>query len=138
MVSHVRGTSYDTSSSHGKVETMTPTGGVDRQGDREPEFRQKSAEHFARRLQGIVDGLDQLSQARAEALRDEILEQTTQALRDWRFTPDVPGVEPAYGTLAWKCKIANDPRSSRIVAGHYGTSHVSVLRYREQYGGIRA
>ena len=138
LVSHVRGTAYDSSSTGGKIESALPTGGIDRRGDREEEFRQKSVDHFVRRLQGIVDGLGRMSQARAEELRDEILQQAIDALEAWRYTPDVPGVEPERGTLAWKCKIANDPRSSRVVAGHYGTSHVTVLRYRRDYLGIRA
>lgn len=137
LISHVKGTSYDPSTSGGKPESTIPSGGIDRKGDRETEFRQKSAEHFARRLQGVIDGLNRLSNLRVEQLRDEILEQAMKALCDWRRTPDAEGVDPEHGTLAWKCRVANDPRSSRVVAGHYGTTHVSVIRYRRQYAGIR-
>lgn len=139
LVSHVRGTSYDKTPTSGKPESLgLPPGGVDRKGDREDSYRQKSAEHFARRLEGLCRGLDKCSDKRAESLRDEILTDAREAIRAWRVTPNVPGVEPERGTLQWKCKIANDPRPSRVVAGHFGTSHVSVLRYRKQYAGIRA
>lgn len=54
----------------------------------------------------------------------------------WRRTPQVPGHDPEAGTRSWKIRVANDSRSSRVVAGHYGVSHVTVLRYRAQYVGV--
>lgn len=137
-MSQTKGASYDSNTGFRQPESSIPSGGIDHKGDREPEYRQKSADHFARQLQALVNGLEKLSQSRAEEIRDEIFKEAAKALKDWRFTPDVPGLEPERGTLQWKCKIANDVRSSRIVAGHYGVSHVSVLRYRKQYAGIRA
>lgn len=136
LVSHVSGTSYDSSSSGGRVESKIPTGGIDRHGDREAEFRQKSADHFARRLQNLINGLDRLSNEKVEQLRDELLDQSTQALKDWKYTPAVPGHELERFTKRWKVRVANDDRSAGVVAGFYGISRTSVMRYREQYAGL--
>ena len=138
LVSHVRGTNYDptTSGGGGSSANPLPPGGVDRKGDREESYRQKSADHFVRRLNGLVRRLPQISDPDAESARDDILAGAREALKSWRQTPQVAGHDPEAGTRAWKIRVANDPRSSRMVAGHYGVSHVTVLRYREQYAGV--
>ena|ERR1700752_2293614 len=141
LVSHVSGTSYDSSGGGSGVHEISgaaPPGGVDHKGDRTQTFRQKSADVFARRLRGLESRCETLSDEDAVSIRDEILTDATAALRDWRKTPDVPGQDPDRGTFQWKCRVAEDERSSRQVATHYGVSHVSVLRWRQQYRGLRA
>lgn len=139
LVSHVRGVSYDTSGG-GKSASETsgsiPPGGIDRRGDKQDNFRQKSADVFVRRLNGLLRRADRISAESAEATRDEILSDAETALRSWRRTPEIPGRDPDHGTRGWKIRIANDERPSRVVAGKYGISHVSVLRYRRDYGGL--
>jgi hypothetical protein len=139
LISHVRGVSYDSSGGGGAKDESSgqlPPGGPDRKGDREDNFRQKTHFVFLRRYTSLANGLHKLSDARAESIRDEILTDARRALRDWRKTPTVPGRDPDHGSLQWKIRVANDDRSSRIVAGVNGISHVTVLRYREQYRGL--
>lgn len=139
LVSHVRGVSHDSSGGGGGADETSgrlPPGGPDRKGDSEPTFRQKTHLHYIRRYEGLVRGLSQLSDSRAEGIRDEILSDARVALDAWRKTPRVPGRDPDHGTLQWKVRVANDPRSSRQVATTYGISHVTVLRLRKQYEGI--
>ena len=139
LVSHVRGTSYDSSGGGGARSDKSgtePPGGVDRRGDKSGSYRQKSHLVFLRRLDGLAKSLDRFTIDEAEAIRDEILDEAVACLRDWRKTPEVPGQDPDRGTYEWKVRVANDPRPSRAVAGFYGISHVSVLRYRKDYLGL--
>lgn len=138
MVSHVRGTAYDVSSSGGNGQPLLPPGGIDHRGDRQPEYRQKSVDHFVQRWNGLVSRLDRMGGEHAMAVRDEILREALAALKDWRRTPPIAGKDPDEGSFEWKCRVANDPRPSRVVAGQYGVSHVTVIRYRRQYAGVRA
>lgn len=41
-------------------------------------------------------------------------------------------------TLEWKQAIANDPRSSRVVAEMYDVSHWTVCDYRKKHGAKQA
>ncbi len=139
LVSHVPGVGYDSSgggSGPGDKSGARPPGEVDWKGDREPDFRQKSHLHFLRRLSGIARGLEKLSDERVERLLDELLSDAKDALEAWRKSPQPEGLDPIKGSKAWKIAIANDQRPSRVVAGYYGISHVTVLRYREQYEGV--
>ena len=139
MVSQVKGAPYDTSGGgsgpHDKSGARPP-GEIDWKGDREPSYRQKSHLHFLRRHEGIRKGLAKLSDERAEQLLADLLVDARIALSSWRRTPSTPGVDPEKGTRSWKIRIAKDPRPSREVAGQYGCSHISVLRYRAQYEGV--
>jgi len=141
MVSHVSGTSTDSSGggdSSDDIGGKRPPGGIDHKGDRSDAFRQKSADFFVQRYAGLVKGVSRMSDEVVEAIRDEILLEAESSLKDWRKTPEVAGKDPDWGTWEWKCRVADDPRPSRVVAGHYGISHVSVIRYRKQYKGVRA
>ena len=139
LVSHVSGAPIDSSgggSGPGDKSGARPPGEVDWKGDKEPDFRQKSHVHFVRRLSALSRGLHKLSDERAELILDEILKDAKDALHAWQKSPVPAGTDPSPGTRAWKIQIANDTRSSRVVAGHFGISHVSVIRYREQYSGV--
>lgn len=140
LVSHVRGASYDSSGGGRGAEDSsgaTPPGGPDRAGDRAPDFRQKTQYHFLNRYGKLLQAMSHgMSDERARANLDEILSDARDALRAWRKSPTNPGQDPEKGTRAWKIRIANDPRPSRQVATHHGISHVSVLRYRQQYEGV--
>lgn len=139
LVSHVTSASYDSSGGGASPKSKAgarPPGEPDWKGDHEPDYRQKSHLHFVRRLRNLSRGVEKLSDERAVEILDQILKDARDALQAWRKTPQPAGADPQRGTKAWKIAIANDDRPSRVVAGHYGISHVSVLRYREQYSGV--
>lgn len=141
LVSHVRGVSYDSSggSTPPKEKSgMRPPGGLDHKGDRESDYRQKSHNYFLRRFEGLVSGLDRISDEKALGAVQEILDEAKSSLKDWRHTPRAESLTLERDSFEWKIAIAKDERSSRKVAKHYGVSHVTVLRYRKEFGNVEA
>lgn len=105
-----------------------PPGGIDRKGDRQANYRQKSAVYFRRRWRhtNTVDGL--------EALLDEARE----AVWAWSHTPTVSMVvEPERNSFFWKCQIADDTRDLEKIKAIYRVSRATVYRYRATYRGLR-
>ena len=133
LVSHVPAAGLEPSvrSADDDIGGRRPPGGMDWKGDREPDFRQKSAGYFARRLNGGV------SEERLAAL----LEEAREALWAWQHTPDVSGVielEPARKSFLWKCRIADDTRPLEQIKGEFQVSQATIYRYRLKYRGLRA
>ena len=108
----------DTSSSRGGGR---PPGGVDYAGDREADYRQKSAEHYKRRV------------GRANTNTDLylILVDAEQALEAWRRPPRPS--EPLPDDPRFKRWIAESPSSAPELARIYGLSTRTIHRWRSQY-----
>lgn len=110
----------------GAYDTKKPQGAVDWKGDRTPEYRQKSAEHFWRIA----------CEARTVDDLRVVLRDAEWALEDWRRTPPVAGVTNEPGSFRWKCEIADDMRSVDEVVRIFGVSRSVVYKYRSTYRGI--
>lgn len=108
--------------------TRMPRGGIDRQGDRTPEYRQKSHAYFEQRLKRIQT---------LEGLR-ALLKEAEEALEAWTRTPQVAGVDPERESFYWKCAIADDKRPMEDILRQYSVSRATVFRYRLKYRGLRA
>lgn len=109
--------------SSGDIGGNKPSGGIDRRGDREPDYKLKSADHFRRRVQ----------KARSILGLEEILTDIWATLRAWKC-PDPPlGIEPERNTLAWKRMIANSSLSAERLAHKHEIGVRTVYRYRSLY-----
>ena len=108
-------------------ETRPPTGGIVRSDERWVEHRQKSAQHFAARLERCW-GPDDLRQ---------LLTDVTDALDAWHRTPTVPGVVVERGSFLWRCEIADSDRPIEDIKRVYTVSRATVYRYRARYRGLR-
>ena len=98
-----------------------PPGGIDHAGDREPDYRQKSAEHFKRRA------------LKANTLRDfeAILTEARAALEAWRRPPKP--TEPLPGDPLFKRHVAESAKTAPELARLYGISARTVHRWRRKY-----
>jgi hypothetical protein len=110
---------------HDHVGGDKPPGGIDHEGDRTPEFRQKSAEHFLRRAARCVTARDY----------ELVLADARAALEAWQRTPVTGDPEP--GSFAWKKQIAADVASGRrsveSACRFYSVSRATVYRYLQRY-----
>ena len=113
-------TARDTSQSIGG---NRPSGGINRKDDREPDYPQKSVEHFRWRAAG----------ARSEYQLALILKDARVALEAAKRQPEPGNIEPERGTLAWRRMIANSPDTARELGRRFELSQRTVHRYREMY-----
>ena len=102
-----------------------PPGGIDRVGDREDGYRQKSAQYFAYKL-ACCDGRQELLEA--------LLVEAREALEAWQKTPMVAGVDPVKGDplfprfLLDQLRAGMDPKE--LVRRH-GVARQYVARLRK-------
>lgn len=99
-----------------------PPGGIDRKGDREPDYPQKSADHFHRRLNG----------ARTQPQVDAILTDAEQALNAWR-NQAVPK-DPEYGSPQWKKYVAASTLTHGELAKRFNVKRSYIQQIRREYG----
>lgn len=120
MISQVSGRSLEASSRSTETSRTgnRPPGGVDRFDDRQPDFRQKSAEHFRRRLNGCRSTRDV----------ELVLEDAVAALDAWRRTP-VSG-DPLPGDPFFKRWVREHEASSAELARLTGVSRQYISRIR--------
>lgn len=123
--------------------TAAPRGAVDRFGDFQAEYRQKSHVYFEQKLNRIV-GYAKSTVKDLEAL----LAEARQALEDWQKTPEFKGAQPMErGSFQWKCAIADHGNSTltdqdvreinRLYAMGKVVHRSAIYRYRAQYRGLR-
>ncbi len=53
-----------------------------------------------------------------------------------RNVTEVQGLEPARGSFAWKCRVADATGDVGDVATWWGVHRTTVLRYRRSYAGL--
>jgi hypothetical protein len=125
--------------SHGgkSGDTTEPRGGIDRHGDFQVEYRQKSHLYFEHKLNRIIGN----PKATPADLK-ELIAEAEQAHEDWIKTPVYKGAEPLErGSFRWKCAIADDDRDpetiNRVYAMGKTISRPTIYRYRQRYRGLR-
>lgn len=124
-VSHVNATDFEgRQQGHDTSESMggkRPPGGIDHQGDREPDFAQKSAEHFHRRA------------GRCRTTRDYqlVLNDAQRALNAWQRAPTP--TNPTLDHPRWKHWVAQSLLPDAEIARLYMVSRQYVNRVRRQY-----
>lgn len=118
---HVSSNDGDETAKLNPVGGKLPPGGVDKEGDRTPEFRQKSAEHFKARYRGCRSDRD-FSLVLADALEAEA---------SWKRTP-LPS-EPLLDDPQWKRWVADSTLPDAEIARRYSVSRQYVNRIRRQY-----
>jgi hypothetical protein len=98
-----------------------PSGGVDHAGDREQDYRQKSADHFMRRV----------GKAKTVGDLEAILGEARDALEAWRRPPKP--LEPLPDDPRFKSYVAASDKSASELARLHGISARTVHRWRAQY-----
>lgn len=123
MVSHVSAASLEPSSksSDEDIGGKRPPGGVDWQGDREPDYRQKSAAYFVRRLR------DHPAQV------DLLLVEARGCLDAWRRTLIPEGQEPEFGSPQWKRWVAESLEDGGSLARRFNVSRQYIWEVRRAY-----
>lgn len=127
--------------SKGSGASGVPGGGIDVKGDMTPEFRQKSAVYFQRRLQRMHN---YAGKTYGEADIAALLAEAQEALRDWMKTPEVSGAEPLIrDSFQWKRAIARHGGEkvtkelvnevNRLYALGKPIDRQAIYRYRERY-----
>lgn len=127
MMSHVSAANLEPSSGDASESKggKRPPGGIDPKGDRTPEFRQKSAEHFSARARGCKTDRDYQA----------VLEDAKAALEAWKRTPAIAGDSaPPYGTIQWKRWVAESKESGAELARKFNVTAQYIGQVREQYG----
>jgi hypothetical protein len=122
LISHASTVTFEPSARSTEVSRTgnRPPGGIDFKDDREPDFRQKSAEHFARRLTGCNTPKDvQL-----------VLLDAERALDAWQRTP-LSG-DPLPGDPFFKRWVREHHASSAELARLTGVSRQYIHRIRQQ------
>lgn len=106
-------------------DTRKPSGALDWQGDRIPEYRQKSAEYFRRRARQVRNVM-QLEALLAEAIAAE---------EAWRKTPLLEGERPASkADPRWKQWVGSSKLENAEIARLYSVSRQYIHKIRRQYG----
>jgi hypothetical protein len=134
LVSHVPAVNMDSSSRDAgeDIGGKRPPGGIHRQDDREdsdnPErshhHKQKSAEHFKRRL----------ARARGNHQRRQILTEAREALKAWKVQPPPPkDLEPERSSSQWKRYVAESSESHQTLADRFGVSRQYIAEVRRKY-----
>lgn len=129
-ISHVNAIDYEgrsqTSETSESIGGKRPPGGIDRRDDREPDFRLKSADHFATRAAGCRSISDYRS----------VLIDAQLALKAWTHPPEQ--TNPEWGSLAWRRQIVRDVESGRRTFDKalqfYSISRATLYRYLAAYG----
>ena len=125
LVSHVSAMSLEpsTRSSDEDIGGKRPPGGPDWQGDRQPEYRQKTALYFVRRLR----------RCHTDQGLSELLEEAQRALWDWQHTPIPPGQPPALGDPQWKLWIGQSTEDAGVLATRFSVTRRYINKVRQQY-----
>jgi hypothetical protein len=157
LMSHAGTVNYDASTSGASSEDTSPGGGRPSGAPDRPtrkdrvdfieNFRQKPAEWFVSEFNHVAERYvaGRLSIIEFDDKVVGLARAAVQAIRDWTRTPpaeqaqvqwqSAPGA-PDTPTLEWRIRIGNERGSSRHIATKYSLSHTTVLRYRNQYGGL--
>lgn len=121
LISHAQTVTLEPSARSTEVSRTgnRPPGGVDRKDDREPDYRQKSADHFARRLSGC------------NTLKDVqlVLLDAQRALDAWQRTP-LSG-DPLPGDPFFKRWVVEHDASDSELARLTGVSRQYIHRIRQ-------
>lgn len=99
-----------------------PPGALDHAGDREPDFPQKSVEHFRRRL----------ARARTRSRLEAILRDAKTALEAWKRQP-APTGEPKLSSPQWKRWVAESDLPAAEIARKFNVKRQYVSRIRSEY-----
>jgi hypothetical protein len=83
---------------------------------------QRSHEYFWRRYRG----------ARSVAALEAILSDLEETIRAWRRTPPPSGLEPEFGTFAWKRMIANSEDHPAKLAERWRVSRAYIYKLRTE------
>jgi hypothetical protein len=110
-------------------DTTIPRGNVDYRGDKTPEYRQKSADHFARQLRRLER---ETRLCTASDLRD-LLKDAEDALEAWHKTPLIAGERPALHDPRWKYWAANCDHTTADLVRWYSISRQYLHQIRQQY-----
>jgi hypothetical protein len=121
LVSHASGANLDPSARSTETSRTgnRPPGGLDWRDDRQPEYRQKSAEHFRWRL----------SRCRTSDDVRMVLADATDALEAWRKTP-LGAVDPQPGDPLFKRWIIKQDKTDSELARLTGVSRQYINRIR--------
>lgn len=126
LISHANPANLDPS--HGTTTESKggkrPPGGIDRFGDYQLSYRQKSADHFVHQLRYVrtVEDLEQLAQ------------DAHDAVDAWKRTLIPEGQPPEYGTPQWKRWVAHSPLGTGELARRFSVSRQYILRIKRDYG----
>ena len=122
LVSHASTVTFEPSARSTEISRTgnRPPGGIDRRDDHQPDFRQKSADHFAARLNGC------------NTLRDVqlVLTDAERALDAWQRTP-LSG-DPMPGDPFFKRWVREHDASDSELARLTGVSRQYIHRIRQQ------
>ncbi len=101
-----------------------PSGGIDRQGDRERTWEMKSADHFRTRVRN----------AHSERTLLTILVEAKQSLESARRAPKpTKQLEPEYGSSQWKRYVAESTESYGTLADRFNCERSYIQQVRKQY-----
>lgn len=110
-------------------DSSIPRGDIDRKGDRTPEFRQKSADHFQKTMERWVRSTREYRPSDLSRL----LQEAKDAHEAWQKTPLVAGTRPALGDPRWKFWAANCDHTATDIVRWYSVSRSYLADIRKQY-----
>lgn len=121
LVSHASGISFEATSRSSETSRTgnRPPGGVDWRDDRQPDFRQKSAQHFQRRL----------NHCRTRQDIQMVLADAKDALEAWRKTPLGPR-DPMPGDPLFRRWVIEHEATDSELARLTGVSRQYINRIR--------
>ena len=125
LVSHVPAFNYESSGGRDAGESIggkRPPGGIQRADDREPDYPQKSVEHFKRRVGG----------ARSNRALELILADARKALEAAQRQPAATS-EPKFGEQGWKRFVAESPEKASDLARKFGCKRSYIEKVRRLY-----
>lgn len=122
------------SHSHFEAGSTLPGFDTGRADDRHFDYRQKSDRYFRNRL---VRWENDSKRTYGVSDLERLLKEAKDALRDWRITPSVAGVQNDRNTFLWKCEVADAKGDIEDVCRKFGVSRRTLGRYREQFQGVR-
>ena len=131
LVSHANTQNIDSDgrgADSGKPGSRPPTGGIDRRGDREPDYPQKSQDVFIRRL----------SRARTAHAYEQIADDAEATLKAWARTPECDGFlervdENGDFRFSFKRMIANSDDPIATLARIHGITRKTIYVWRSLY-----
>lgn len=120
--------------SHFSGGSILPGPDMGRIDDKHFDYRQKSDRYFRNRL---VRWENDKKRVYGVSDLERLLKEAVAALKDWRITPSVAGVQNDRGTFLWKCEVADAKGDTEEVCRKFGISRRTLGRYREQFQGVR-